>query len=442
MSENTALSDRNIQVMSKNNKIVTSIVSSLSRETKFLARERSLLIWMIVVFCLSSAAVFFGIKEINSQHDFIVRVIEADKQDRSAIEKKLSSWGSAAYYNFHFTYDSPSNFAFAALGQRDNQPWKHRIRMLALEGQIYERDAGNPVVALIGRFDFAFLAAFILPLVIIILLFDLRGKEKLAGRKELLEATAGSSGSRFSLWGARTSLMVFAIFLCAIFPLFIGVVYFGAPLAVLAQAVLFVFLYLVFWAGLCYFASSWDRPDTFILMCLLGLWLTLSVVLPAGAKHTLDRVITAPSGADILLLQREAVNDAWDLPREVTYTPFFERHPEWSDYEAVESSFEWQWYYAFQQVGDQKAEELSQAYRDAKQQRDKAATWLSFLMPPALLERALQSLAKTDFRTSMEYEQRVRRYHAELRAYYYPKLFRNAPFDIKELDNLPVFTSP
>ena len=34
---------------------------------------------------------------------------------------------------------------------------KHRIRALALEGQIYERDTGNPVLALTGRFDFAFL---------------------------------------------------------------------------------------------------------------------------------------------------------------------------------------------------------------------------------------------------------------------------------------------
>ena len=65
--------------------------------------------------------------------------------------------------------------------------------MLALEGQIYERDVGNPSVALIGRFDFAFLAAFILPLVLIMLLYDLRTSEKTAGRHDLLEATVGAT---------------------------------------------------------------------------------------------------------------------------------------------------------------------------------------------------------------------------------------------------------
>lgn len=39
------------------------------------------------------------------------------------------------------------------MGQRDVQPWKHRIRLLALESQIYERDVGNPSIALVGRFD-------------------------------------------------------------------------------------------------------------------------------------------------------------------------------------------------------------------------------------------------------------------------------------------------
>jgi len=33
--------------------------------------------------------------------------------------------------------------------------------MLALEGQIYESDSGNPELSLIGKLDFAFVAAFL-----------------------------------------------------------------------------------------------------------------------------------------------------------------------------------------------------------------------------------------------------------------------------------------
>lgn len=47
------------------------------------------------------------------------------------------------------------------------------------------------------------------------------------------------------------------------------------------------------------------------------------------------------------------VNDAWDLPKEATMTPFLERHPQWHNTSKVGQDFEWKGYYAFQQIGDQ-----------------------------------------------------------------------------------------
>ena len=48
----------------------------------------------------------------------IEQLIASDQQDRSSELSKQKSWGSTAYYSFHFTYEPPSDFAFAALGQR------------------------------------------------------------------------------------------------------------------------------------------------------------------------------------------------------------------------------------------------------------------------------------------------------------------------------------
>jgi len=65
-------------------------------------------------------------------------------EDRDHSLASQSDAGGAAYYAFHFTYDPPSSLAFVSRGIRDDLPWKHRVRMLALEGQIYETDSGNP----------------------------------------------------------------------------------------------------------------------------------------------------------------------------------------------------------------------------------------------------------------------------------------------------------
>jgi len=118
---------------------------------------------------------------------------------------------------------------------------------------------------------------------------------------------------------------------------------------------------------------------------------------------------------------------------------FFERHPEWSDYKPVKSSFEWPWYFAFQQVGDQKTQHLASDYYEGRLKRNRIAAWASVLAPPALFERILQSLANTDVNASFAYEESVREYHAALRAFYYPKFYRNEPFDKVKLENLPRF---
>jgi len=150
-----------------------------------------------------------------------------------------------------------------------------------------------------------------------------------------------------------------------------------------------------------------------------------------------------PDGGDIVLTQREAVNDAWDLPKTDTMTPFLERHPDWTDYAQIETPFEWKWYYAFQQVGDQRAETLSQAYRSGRQQRDALIGKASFISPASLLQRQLEKLARTDMRSSLAYEQDGRDFHANLRAWYYPRLFPELPFDAEAAKReLPVYSKP
>ena len=413
-----------------------SIVNALLRETKFISKDRSVCFWMAIVISLSALSLGFGLAEVNRQQATIDKLLIVDQEDRAAQIEKQKGWGGAAYYSFHLSYDAPSDFAFAAIGLRDVQAWKHRIRMLALEGQIYERDVGNPSIALVGRFDFAFFCAFIVPLILIILLYDLRSSERNAGRFNLLEASAGQANN---LWLLRASLRAGALYLCLIVPLIAAAIIAGTSTGTLILACLFVLAYILFWTALCFIVSAWQKPDAVLLMTLLGVWISTAVIIPAGARLAIDKAVTLPAGSDILMLQREAVNDAWDLPREATMNAFFERHPEWADYQAVEQSFEWQWYYAFQQVGDQKAEALSKAYRNGRLKRDKLASWAALLAPPALLERALQNLANTDIKASIRYEDSVRDYHAELRAFYYPKFFENQAFDKALLEGLPEY---
>ena len=411
-------------------------MSALGAEIWFLGRDRAAVFWLCLAVIVTSVALASGLIEISSQRAAIERLVQADRADRQAVLDKQKDWGGAAYYTFHLTYDAPSQLAFAAVGQRDVAPWKHRIRMLALEGQIYEADADNPTFALIGRFDFAFVVSMLIPLFVIFLLHALRANEREAGRFELLLATAAYPSR---LWLVRASLRLGALALGVIVPFFVVGLWGGTAASELGGACLPVLLHIMFWGVLAEIVGRRFTSSAASLTVLIGLWVVFAVLMPAAIKVVVERTVPVIEGGDILLAQRESVNDAWDLPKSATMEPFVERHPQWRDYAEVKRPFEWKWYFAFQQVGDQTVEEMSAADRLSRGRRDRLVGWLSLLSPPTWLERRLQALARTDVQAALVYERSVRAFHAQLRAFYYPLLFEERPFDRSTFRGLPRF---
>lgn len=416
------------------------MLGHLTRETRFLTKDRGALFWLLLAFIPSVVAVSFGITEVREQRETIATLIEEDAADRANALEGQEDWGSAAYYAFHLTYAPPSDFAFAAMGQRDSSPWKHRVRMLALEGQIHEADTRNADFGLVGRFDFAFLAASVAPLLLILLLYDLRASERTMRRHDLLVATAGSSRS---LWLPRALVRVTALALLLLIPLWVGALIEGTRANLALQASGIVVGSLLIWWLIVEFVSRIDASPSILLTSLIGLWLALAIVVPAISKAAIEASNPVPDGGEILLLQRETVNDAWDLPKEATMEPFIKRHPEYADHSEIgEEDFEWKWYYAFQQVGDQVVEPLAKQYREARLARDTQASVAAWLSPTSLVERAFENLAGTNARSMIAYEDRVRNYHGELRAFYYPLMFPEEPYDEELLNGLPAFTPP
>ena len=154
--------------------------------------------------------------------------------------------------------------------------------MLALEGQIYERDAGNPVLALTGRFDFAFFAAFVLPLVSSVFCMISRLRSVGRGVMRSLVATAGQDGAPLAAACGSQELSV--IILSALIPLLSGALWERASFELVAAACVAVMLYGLFWGVLTYIFARVKQGAPVILAGLLGLWVCLAVVLPASSR--------------------------------------------------------------------------------------------------------------------------------------------------------------
>jgi ABC-2 type transport system permease protein len=178
-----------------------------------------------------------------------------------------------------------------------------------------------------------------------------------------------------------------------------------------------------------------------IASVLLSIWLVVTVLIPAGSDLAIDEMVESPNGGEIVLMQRESVNNAWDLPFSTTWSEFLATHPQWKGKTQMGGSFEWKWYYAFQQVGDQKAEELSKAYRTATLAKNTLAERFALMSPPMLTQRLMSSIAETDANAAIQYELKIREYHKALRQFYYPFMFNETEFTLEALSDLPKFSN-
>lgn len=61
------------------------------------------------------------------------------------------------------------------------------------------------------------------------------------------------------------------------------------------------------------------------------------------------------------------------------------------------------------------------------------------MSPPLLIQRYFTRMSKTDAPAAIEYEEKIRAFHQQLRLFYYPFLFTNNHIDKQQLTNIPSF---
>ena len=100
-------------------------------ELRLLVRSRLTVAALALLTLLTIAALAAGMSEVGRQRAAIAAMPAAQAPDIAAIADWVDETqdpGSAAYYSFHPTWDTPGPLAFAALGMRDVSPYILRIR--------------------------------------------------------------------------------------------------------------------------------------------------------------------------------------------------------------------------------------------------------------------------------------------------------------------------
>lgn len=408
-------------------------------ELRLLLRQRLTLFSLALLALLTIAALAAGMAEVARQRVAIAAIPAAQAEDIGAIaawvDQKKDA-GSAAYYSFHPTWNAPAPLAFAALGMRDVAPYILRIRALGLEAQIYDGDTFNPELALPGRFDFAFVLVFLAPLFVIALFHDLVSGEREAGRQRTLEALPRGGAA---LWRRRTVLRLALLWAVLALPFAVASTIEGVAAGAVLLVLAVIAAYLLFWIALAALVGRLRWSSVANAATLAAAWLVLVLIVPTLANVLINRAIPVDQGAEIALAQREAVNRAWDIPREATMRRFYAAHPEWADSAPLGPAFHYKWYFAFHENGDASVAARVRAYRAGLERRDAAGRALGWVLPSVGVQALLTRLADTDLAGQLAYQDRIRAFHGRLRRFYYGYLFRDRPFGKVDFDRAPRF---
>lgn len=408
-------------------------------ELRFILQSRLAAGALIVLLALVSLSVWSGFRAVDAQQAALARIAVEHQDDMASIAAKYKSGGNAgdaAYYTFHLTWDEPSPLAFVAFGQRDLQPYSLRVRMLGLHSQLYESETFNPELALPGRFDFAFVLIYLVPIFVIVLLHDGITGEREAGRLHLLMSLP--IPHRF-LWWHRAGLRYVLVMTAILLPLVAGLAVSGAHWKQGAGVVVIAALYTAFWVGLSVLVGAMARSSASAAATLLGMFVFLTLLLPTIANAAINRLVPVGKGVELAMAQRQEVHQGWDLPKPVILEKFFRNHPEWRDTPPVTGRFHWKWYYAMHQVGDEAVSQQAAQYRHSMMLREEWTRKSGWLLPAAAAQVALHRLADTDLPAQLAYRDQIAGFHAELRHFTYPFVFLERPFGANEFRQLPVY---
>lgn len=403
--------------------------------------EKSLVAFCLLMLLSGFYGIFSGHYEIKKQRNKIAGLEQIYQANIREMEEKFpdgADAGDIGYYHSAFAKNHPDDWAALAIGQRDVSPAYLKIRLLAVQNQLYNSENTNPLKLATGSFDLSFVMVFLLPLFIIAISFNLLSAEKEQGTLRLLLAQPLKLSTLF------LAKIIFRFMLIAVIVLLLTItalLWTGAiPDLRALYWILGVLLYSIFWLGTSCAVAAMQRSSAFNAISLLGVWLLLAVIAPVLINAITDISKPVQEGLQLTMVQREAVHGGWDKPKTETMERFFKYYPQYSKTGSVEGAFKWKWYYAFQELGDRSVETLYGAYRQKMLDRLSLASNLSMISPPAKLQELLNGIAGTDLQQHLDFIAGIKAYHEKLKAFYYPYLYHDETFQHADFAREPQYS--
>ncbi len=385
-------------------------------------RSREVHLSLLLILVLGMVGIFIGKRHLDTQQKAIAEVKEYQVQhvDRN-VALHNDDLGLLLYY-VKFAFINPTSpLAGLSIGQSDVNPSIKRITIKTFEAQKYDTDLINPTNLQSGNLDFAFVLIYLVPLLIIVFTFNLLSEETETGTWRLV---AVQTTSKLGFIITKLAIRLFLIIVVVTFLFLISIIALGAPLSTnLALMYAMALLYVIFWFAICFFVICFKRSSGFNALLLLSVWLLMLIVLPAGTNAYLSSKYPVPEALTTAIAQRDGYHTKWDTEKRPTIEKFYAHYPQFEKYGYPTDRFNWLWYYAMQQMGDDDSKKEREALNTKIELRERHSSKIASWLPNMHLQLAFNRLAGTSLQQHLDFLNATEAFHEKLRLFFYPAIF-------------------
>lgn len=255
-------------------------------------------------------------KQVNEeQQRYLAQFKEGNMSIKNRPWVDLSSPFWAILYSPSYQYKMPSKSMVYSIGQAEQYGYYKKISFSASP---YDADLTqeitNPERLQIGTLDFVFVIIYLLPLLLLLLLYNIKSEETEQDILPLIEVQTGTKNTWLS---ARLFFyFVFSLLVCSILILY------GATLTQVLKdqsydflkVTLYTFLYIFFWFSLYFIVVKNGKSILSSTLQMIGLWLLFTFIIP-GMVHQLVS-INKPANlmTDLIDADRDKKQALYNLP--------------------------------------------------------------------------------------------------------------------------------
>lgn len=385
-------------------------------------RSKEVWISLVLLILLGTVGIIIGDKHLKRQQDAITEVKTYQEQhfDRQ-VSLHNDDLGLLLYYAKFAYINSLDPLAGLSIGQSDVNPTVKRITIKTFEAQKYDTDLINPMNLQSGNLDLSFVIIYLFPLLVIVLSFNVLSEETETGTWRLV-AIQSKSKLGFIISKLLIRFMLLSIVLIVLFTI--------AKLTLDLPLNLHFFwmfglslLYVIFWFTVSFFIISFKKSSGFNALLLLSVWLVLIILVPAGINAYVSSKYPLPEALSTAIAQRDGYHVKWDTDKKETIEKFYKHYPQFKKYGYPTDGFNWLWYYAMQQMGDDDSKKQRDAFNEKIKLREQTSNQIAYIIPNMHLQLAFNQLSGTSMHQQMEYLNATDRFHEKLRLFFYPKIF-------------------